>query len=173
MRIIKTKKYLEEQARQTLCQVCGYDINGLFCNDKPDIQDKNGNCGIEVVIDIEEDIQELTAFIENVCDTPYDQIDPLKIKHFQSKGGKITKIVNNKICSAFIGENPDNPAHLIKTIKKKVDLLNASDYKHFENYSLYVFVNTVSIDESFDSYVLDIMNSVALQHMDHTFSLRL
>ena len=27
MRVTRTKQYMEERARQTLCQVCGYDNN--------------------------------------------------------------------------------------------------------------------------------------------------
>ncbi len=43
---------MEERTRQTLCQICGYDIEDLLCADKPYIQDKHGKCGIEVVQDI-------------------------------------------------------------------------------------------------------------------------
>lgn len=162
MRVTRTKQYMEERARQTLCQICGYDVEDLLCADKPDIQDKHGRCGIEVVQDIEEDDRQREAFIEQVWDRPYDEIDPKKIERFQSTGGKISKVADNRIRSAIIGEEkPNTPTHLIKTIKKKVDLLNKEIYKPFESYGLYVFVETVSIDEYFDSYVLSVIEAVS------------
>ena len=147
MRVTRTKQYMEERARQTLCQVCGYDTEDLFCADKPDIQDRQGKCGIEVVQDIEEDERQREVFIEQVWDRPYDEIDPKKIERFQSTGGKISKVEDNRIRFAIIGEEkPNIPTHLIKTIKKKVDLLNKENYKQIDSYGLYVFVETVSID---------------------------
>lgn len=162
MRVTKTKQYMEERARQTLCQVCGYDTEDLFCADKPDIQDRQGKCGIEVVQDIEEDERQREAFIEQVWDRPYDEIDPKKIERFQLSGGKISRVKDNRIRSAIIGEGkPNTPTHLIETIKKKVDLLNKNFYKRFDNYGLYVFVETVSIDENFDSYVFSVIEAVS------------
>lgn len=162
MRITRTKQYMEERARQTLCQACGYHADDLFCADKPDIQDRNEKFGIEVVQDIEEDERQREVFIEQVWEKPYDQIDPKKIARFQSTGGKISKVEDNKIRFAIIGkEKPNIPEHLIKTIKKKVDLLNQEHYKYFDSYGLYVFVETVSIDEGFDSYVLSVIESVS------------
>ena len=162
MRVTRTKQYMEERARQTLCQVCGYDIEDLFCADRPDIQHKQGKCGIEVVQDIEEDERQREVFIEQVWDRPYDEIDSKKIGRFQSAGGKISKVEDNRIRSAIIGEEkPNIPTHLIKTIKKKVDLLKKENYKQFDSYGLYVFVETVSIDEYFDSYVFSVIESIS------------
>ena len=162
MRLAKTKQYMEERARQTLCQICGYDADDLFCADKPDIQDKYGKCGIEVVQDIEEDERQREVFIEQVWDIPYDEMDFNKIKRFQANGGRINKIENNRIRSAIIGEaKPNTPTHLIETIKKKADLLNKAKYKQFDSYGLYVFVETVSVDENFDSYVLHVIEAVS------------
>lgn len=162
MRVTRTKQYMEERARQTLCQICGYNAEDLFCADKPDIQDKHEKCGIEVVQDIDEDERQREVFIEQVWDKPYDEIDPKKIERFRSTGGKINKIEDNRIRSAIIGEEKLNmPSHLIETIKKKVDLLNKANYKKFDSYGLYVFVETVSIDGNFDSYVLSVIEAVS------------
>lgn len=162
MRVIRTKQYMEERARQTLCQVCGYNTEELFCADKPDIQHKNQSFGIEVVQDIEEDERQCEVFIEQVWHKQYDEIDPKKIQRLQSIGGNIGKIENNRIRSAIIaGEKPNIPVHLMETIKKKVELLNKEIYKRFDRYGLYVFVETVSIDEHFDSYVWSVIESVS------------
>lgn len=92
---------IEEYARHTLCYICGHNIENLFCNDKSDIRDRTGEYGIEVVRNIYKNEQEREVFIEQVWNTPYDQIDPQKINRFQRGGGKIIAI-ENKIHSASI-----------------------------------------------------------------------
>ncbi|MBO5043316.1 MAG: hypothetical protein J6D87_10175 [Clostridia bacterium] len=159
--MFKTKKYLEEKARQTLSLVCSYNIEDLICEDKPDIQDRQGKRGIEVVQDMDEEERKREVFIEQVWDIPYDQIDSEKIKRFQSEGGEIRPIENNRIRGAILGKpKPNTPDHLIETIMKKVHLLNKGQYVHCDSYELYVFVQTVSIDDAYDSYVIDIMNAI-------------
>ena len=45
--------------------------------------------------------------IEQVWDIPYDQIDSEKIKRFQSEGGEIRPIENNRIRGAILQTGPD------------------------------------------------------------------
>ena len=72
-------------------------------------------------------------------------------------GGSIAE-ENGVIARAALGTTVDSPEHLISTIKKKVEKLNSGGYKSFSKYGLYVFVNTVSL---FDSYVLSVIEVIA------------
>jgi hypothetical protein len=139
--LIEGTKYIEEQARQTLGMICGYDIGCLIHDDSPDLQDAQNSIGIEVVQDVYPNELKATRFIESVWNTPYDQIDVEKIRRFKSYGGQI-RAENNKILSASMGERNNSPEHLIQTIKGKISKLNGN-YKSFDEYRLYVFVETV------------------------------
>ena len=47
---------------------------------------------------------------------------------------------------------------------KKVHLLNKGQYVHCDSYELYVFVQTVSIDDAYNSCVIDIMNAIPIKN---------
>jgi hypothetical protein len=124
MGFIKETKYMEEQARQTLHNICGYDISNLIRSDKPDLQDVQNGIGIEVVQDVYPDEYEALRFIESVWKIPYDQISTKKIRRFESVGGQIIH-ENNKIVSTTGKEKSNSPEHLIETIKGKIKKLNS------------------------------------------------
>lgn len=148
---------VERRARLTLEVACGYPIECLICADKPDLQDTTHSYGIEVVEDCYSNEKEALRFISNVWHKPVSEINSEQIRKLEKLGGSIAE-ENGVIARAALGTTVDSPEHLISTIKKKVEKLNSGGYKSFSKYGLYVFVNTVSL---FDSYVLSVIEVIA------------
>lgn len=154
---MQDKFEVERRARTTLEVVCDYSIECLICADKPDLQDTTHSYGIEVVEDCYSNEKEALRFISNVWHKPTSEINSEQIRKLEKLGGSIAE-ENGVIARAALGTTVDSPEHLISTIKKKVEKLNSGGYKSFSKYGLYVFVNTVSL---FDSYVLSVIEVIA------------
>ena len=154
---MQDKFEVERRARTTLEVVCDYSIECLICADKPDLQDTTHSYGIEVVEDCYSNEKEALRFISNVWHKPTSEISSEQIRKLEKLGGSIAE-ENGVIARAALGTTVDSPEHLISTIKKKVEKLNSGGYKSFSKYGLYVFVNTVSL---FDSYVLSVIEVIA------------
>lgn len=165
MNFLKSTRYMEEWARHTLHHICAFSMDELECKDKPDIQSKAGNVGIEVVRDVYADELERQRFAETIWGKAYDDVDKGKVQRFERGGGFIT-VKDGDIQEIAYGEKPSNPSHLIKTIEKKVELLNQGGYKVFEAYGLYVFVDTTFIDKYFKSFVQQTIESVVAFQKD-------
>ncbi len=89
--------------------------------------------------------------------TPVDMIPNEKIDGYYKRHGTL-KIDNNQLKSCSLGESkPNSPEQLITIINKKLHKLNSGNYAVFQSYMLYVFVDTVSL---FDSYVLSVIQEV-------------
>lgn len=156
--MILSKVMIEQKARRALGDFCNYPIENLNCADKPDLQDIICSYGIEVVEDCYSNERKAERFIEDIQYKPYDEIDPQKIKKLEKLGGSL-QAKNNKVVWGSLGPSmPNNPAHLIETIKGKIEKLNSGNYKHFDTYGLYVFVETVSL---FDSYVHSVIEEIS------------
>lgn len=148
----------EEQARLTLGIVCRYPIDCMACKDKPDLQDAIHSYGVEVVLDCYENEMEIERFAEKIWNTPYSEIELKKLERLKANGGSI-KAKDNKIVRISSGFSaPNDPKHLIDVINGKIIKLNGSGYESFAAYGLYVFVETVSL---FDSYVQSVINDIA------------
>lgn len=154
---IHTKEYMEEYARLSLSEILGFNIDTLVHCDSPDIQDFENRIGIEVVEDVYECEKELERFWEKYSNTSVNLIPKKKIDGYYSKKGTL-KIEHNQLKGGSLGEEkPNSPKHLISTIRKKISKLNSGNYVTFSTYMLYVFVETVSL---YDSYVYSIIDEV-------------
>lgn len=152
--LIHPKEYLEEYARLSLAEILNFNINALVHSDAPDIQDIENQIGIEVVEDTYQDEKELLRFWMKYETTPVDMIPNEKIDGYYKRHGTL-KIDNNQLKGGSLGESkPNSPKHLITTINKKLRKLNSGNYAVFKSYMLYVFVDTVSL---FDSYVVSVI----------------
>lgn len=155
--LIHPKEYLEEYARLSLAEILDFNINALVHSDAPDIQDIENQIGIEVVEDTYQDEKELLRFWMKYETTPVDMIPNEKIDGYYKRHGTL-KIDNNQLKEGSLGESkPNSPKHLITTINKKLRKLNSGNYAVFKSYMLYVFVDTVSL---FDSYVASVIQEV-------------
>lgn len=163
----KNKYYVEEFARQTLHYVCGQSLDTLICADKPDIQDLSGKVGIEVVQDTYENEEVMSHFLNEIRETPFHEVPPEKIERFERFGGHI-KVNGDRVGMSDLGETPNTPAHLIETIEKKLETLNKGEYKPFDTYQLYVFVNSVVLFGS-ASYVDEIIECISTLDMPLSF----
>lgn len=151
------KVTVEENAINRLAKFCGYDINYLEHKDKPDIHHKSGKIGIEVVQDCYPNEKMSESDVRRIWEMPYNQIPEYIVGRIKKAGGSLV-VENNRIKMAHLGiQTPNNPEHLIETIKKKIDLLKKKRYKYFDIYELYVFVDTVSL---FESYVVQVMQEI-------------
>lgn len=159
MSSIKSKNYMEEKARHTLHHVCGVALDEWICADKPDLQSTTNHCGIEVVQDVHKSEQEMHHFLETIWGQPLEKAADKKIQRFEEYGGSLT-VKDDIICGASLGVTPNDPNHLIQTVQRKIDLINRGGYQTFEHYGLYVFVETVIIDEHFSSNVRQVMDVV-------------
>lgn len=152
--LIHPKEYLEEYARLSLAEILGFNINALVHSDAPDIQDIENQIGIEVVEDTYQNEKELLRFWMKYETTPVDMIPNKKIDGYYKRHGTL-KIDNNQLKGGSLGESkPNSPKHLITTINKKLRKLNSGNYAVFQSYMLYVFVDTVSL---FNSYVVSVI----------------
>lgn len=167
MSLIKSTHYMEEAARHTLHHICGFSLDDLECRDKPDLQSKNGKFGIEVVQDVYANERERQRFVETIWGKPYEEIAPKKVQRLERGGGSL-RTKDGIINGASLGETSSDPSHLIKTVKKKIDLINKGGYKEFKRYGLYVFVETTFIDENFKSFVQQVIDVVAEYQKDRT-----
>lgn len=154
--MIKNKFMNEKIAKQILENVCNCPKGKLVCADKPDLQDAIGSCGIEVVEDCYSNEIEAERFVEGIWKKQISEIRPGGIKRLERIGGSIIE-ENGVVIGASLGKTPNNPNNLIKTIKRKVEKLNGSEYEDFSSYRLYVFVDTVFL---FDSNVHNVINVI-------------
>lgn len=149
----KNKKFVEEYARQTLHYLGLYDRSLLLPRDKPDLQDCANSYGIEVVQDCYPEEREFIRRVLDADNTPFSSLDKKKKAYFRSKNIQL-QIINDHVAGAYWNNgHPNNPDHLTQTIFRKINKLNQGGYAPFDSYGLYVFVDTVSIDEQFNSYV--------------------
>lgn len=155
--LIHSKAVLESNARRTLGYICGYNINNLKCADKPDLQDVTNSYGIEVVQDCYPNELEGERFIEGIGGRSVSGIQEKQIIKLREFGGTL-RVENGIVVGASFIPTPCNPGHLIKTIQKKIDKLNCGGYKQFDEYGLYVFVETIFL---FDSYVQSVVTEAS------------
>lgn len=157
MKIMSTN-YSEKYAKQMLNKILGFNLSYLCHKDKPDLQDFYHNIGIEVTQDVYEDEMQCLRFWNNYEKTPYDKIPQRDIEQYYKNDGQL-KIFNNYLIGGKLGKTKENnPNNLIKkTIDKKLKKLNSGNYEIFKYNMLYVFVQTVSL---FDSYIVSIIEAV-------------
>lgn len=152
-----SKNYSENYARQMLNHIFNFDLSTLEYKDKPDLQDFEHQMGVEVTQDVYETEMMCLNFWNKYEKTPYDEIPIKEIELYRKNKGKL-KINNNHLISGTLGEAKENsPTHLNKTINKKLIKLNSGNYKIFKNNMLYVFVETVSL---LDSYIMTVIEDV-------------
>ncbi len=157
----QSKQFVEEYARQTLHLLGLYDRSRLLPRDKPDLQDPAGSYGIEVVQDCYPEEREFIRRVLDADHTPFSALDRKKKAYFQSKGIQL-QIVHDHVAGAYWNNgHPNEPSHLIATIYRKLNKLNQGGYAPFNRYGLYVFVDTVSIDEQYDHYVRSVLRAAA------------
>lgn len=157
----KNKKFVEEYARQTLHDLGLYDRSLLLPRDKPDLQDPVNSYGIEVVQDCYPEEREFIRRVLDADHTPFSALERKKKEYFRSKNIQL-QIINDHVAGAYWNNgHPNSPEHLKETIYRKLNKLNQGGYAPFDSYGLYVFVDTVSIDEQFNAYVSSVMRAAA------------
>lgn len=140
-----------------MSEVLGFDILTLDHSDCPDIQDFKHNIGIEVVEDVYEKERELEKFWEKYENVPLIHIPSKQIEGYYKRGGTLTTD-SEKLTGGTLGEaKPNSPDHLISKILDKIQKLNSGKYVSFPINYLYVFVNTVSL---FDSYIFTMIDEI-------------
>ena len=154
---MKRKEYYESYARINLGLHFGMELESMKLRDKPDIQNKKQDFGIEVTRDVSELQEKQTSFIISIHEKPADEIPTSKLDRFVSSGGKYTVDGNyfKMFSTATISNSPE---HLINSIKTKIVKLNAEDFQKFKTNCLYVFVETVDL---FESYVVSVINETS------------
>lgn len=125
--------------------------------DKPDLQDAIHSYGIEVVEDCYPNEKRALRFVLGIWQKQMSKIKAEQLERLKRLGGSITE-ENGVVARADFGTTSANPAHLIDTIKGKVEKLNNGEYKAFASYGLYVIVDTTF---PFDSYVQSVVESIA------------
>ncbi|MCQ4021937.1 MULTISPECIES: hypothetical protein [unclassified Ruminococcus] len=156
MKIMSTD-YAENYARQMLNRILEFDLFTLLHKDKPDLQDFDHQIGIEVTQDVYEREMQCLRFWVKYEKMPYDKIPKKEIELYYKNLGTL-EISDNHIIHGTLGETKENnPTHLIDTINSKLKKLNSGHYTIFENNMLYVFVETVSL---FDSYIISLIKEV-------------
>lgn len=163
--MIQRKGEIERYVRLTLGAVCNYPIEYLACVDKPDLQDAIHSYGIEVVEDCYPNEKKALRFVLGIWQKQMSKIKAEQLERLKRLGGSITE-ENGVVARADFGTTSANPAHLIDTIKGKVEKLNNGEYKAFASYGLYVIVDTTF---PFDSYVQSVVESIAEFQTDKEF----
>lgn len=157
----KSKQFVEEYARQTLHYLGICDRSLLLPMDKPDLQDQTNSYGIEVVQDCYPEEREFIRRVLDADHTPFSSLDRKKKEYFRSKQIEL-QIINDHVAGAYWNNgHPNTPDHLVETVIRKINKLNQGGYAPFQTYGLYVFVDTVSVDEQYNSYVRTVMKRVA------------
>lgn len=157
----KNKKFVEEYARQTLHYLGLYDRSLLIPSDKPDLQDPTNRYGIEVVQDCYPEEREFIRRVLDADHTPFSALDRKKKEYFRSKDIQL-QIINDHVAGAYWNNgHPNAPDHLIATVIRKINKLNQGGYAPFDRYGLYVFVDTVSIDEHYNAFVRTVLKEVS------------
>lgn len=157
----QSKKFVEEYARQTLHHLGLYDRSLLIARDKPDLQDNVNSYGIEVVQDCYPEEREFIRRVLDADQTPFSGLDRKKKEYFRSKNIEL-QIIDDHVAGAYWNNgHPNTPAHLVATIIRKINKLNQGGYAPFDQYGLYVFVDTVSVDEHYNSYVRSVLKEVS------------
>ena len=158
LQLSEDKNYHENRARIVLCDVLKFEKERLIREDKPDLQYDTDAIGIEVVFDCYENEQANTAFVDKYYKSPISAIPCNKLRNYQARGGTYV-LENGLFIPRSLGSStPNNPEHLIETIKKKVDLINKGHYTRFASYCLYVRVDTVS--PLYPSYVCEVISEI-------------
>lgn len=157
----KNKKFVEEYARQTLHALGLYDRSRLRESDKPDLQDLEGSYGIEVVQDCYPEEREFIRRVLDADHVPFSTLDKKKKEYFRSKNIELQIVSDHVVAAYWNNGHPNDPEHLVNTVFRKINKLNQGGYAPFDAYGLYVFVDTVSIDEQFNSYVRAVMRRVS------------
>lgn len=156
MKIMSTD-YAEKWARQMLNQTLDFDLSALEHKDRPDLQDFEHQIGVEITQDVYKNEMQCMRFWTRYEKIPYDKIPQKEIELYYKNKGEL-KTNDNYLLSGTLGEEKENnPTHLNKTIDQKLIKLNSGHYTIFENNILYVFVETVSL---FDSYIMSIIEEV-------------
>lgn len=157
----KSKQFVEEYARQTLHHLKLCDRALMLPKDKPDLQDVTDSYGIEVVQDCYPEEREFIRRVLDADHTPFSALDRKKKEYFRSKGIEL-QLIDDHVAGAYWNNgHPNHPQHLIATIIRKIDKLNQGGYAPFDRYGLYVFVDTVSVDEQYDAYVRTVLKAVS------------
>ena len=119
LNLSEDKEYHENRAKLILCRVLEFDQERLIRKDKPDLQYGTDKIGIEVVFDCYENEQANTSFIDKYYKAPIVEIPINRIRHYQSRGGTYD-VENGLFIPKRLGHcMPNDPIHLIETIKKK------------------------------------------------------
>lgn len=163
------KHFFEQYARLLLTHQFGFAKENLFCDDKPDIQSRDGSTGIEVTRDIYEKEAEFHRRMEDIWYKPYSDI-PAEKKEKLLQKYKID-VNGDRIIVASLknGITENTPKRLIECILKKVKKLNSGGYAKFDDYQLYVYVDSVILDGC-ESYVLNVMDAVKHQRAALNYS---
>lgn len=157
----KSKRFVEEYARQTLHFLKLCDRALLLPRDKPDLQDAAHSYGIEVVQDCYPEEREFIRRVLDADHIPFSALDKKKRAYFRSKGIEL-QIINDHVAGAYWNNgHPNNPNHLIETVIRKTNKLNQGGYAPFARYGLYVFVDTVSIDEQYNAFVRTLLDAMS------------
>ena len=157
----KNKQFVEQYARQTLHFLGLYERSLLLSSDKPDLQDAANSYGIEVVQDCYPEEREFIRRVLDADHTPFSRLDKKKMAYFRSKNIQL-QIISDHVAGAYWNNgHPNTPDHLIATVERKLGKLNQGGYAPFAAYGLYVFVDTVSIDEQYNGYVRAVLRAAA------------
>lgn len=141
----KRTKFEEERARQILCHFYPEKYLKSELNDSPDIINNNLNIGVEVTSAMKENINENISRVSSIVGKYENELTKIDLKNIKTGNVIPYKMPNNKLTAAtvFWGNSFD----FKKIYNKKINKLNSSHYKKFEENNLFVFAWMADSDE--------------------------
>lgn len=175
---IYTNIYYEEYARLSLQYLPSFNYNHFVCHDKPDLQNKVDNIGIEVTRLISFKEAEYESVIREIFgkNLTYDDIKDNKKLNSPKFMGRIYNI-NNVIANSYGKGLRNTDAYIIQCIeciKRKCQKMKT--YKRFNKNGLYIFMETAigieyltrayqfidELSQSFDFYIFNFIDTLQL-----------
>ena len=128
--------FFEHYARITLADLLGGRYKNLVNRDKPDLQDRAGNFGIEVTRAMEESRSEMDALESELMRRPVEMGEQNRLKPYLEQG-EDTLLYDGKEVSFGADELKTGSDALLAAVRSKIVLL--PQYAPFSEYGLYVF----------------------------------
>jgi hypothetical protein len=135
----REKFFYEEHARLSLINLFPERFsNKMIIDDKPDLQDKINNIGVEVTRAMFDDAGEANGFFEKIKGTCINDLDPRKVNNFEKLGNK-PLFLNDKIEGYFAPASWVSDKELIRAFESKLKAVNKGNFTCFESNGLYIF----------------------------------
>lgn len=142
----KHNKYDEYYAKVVLEELFPRDFVDLDIKDKPDLQSKDGNIGIEVTIASNQNVKSERLYVDILYDRVRDKDNTLK---------EIQKCGCSLESGILVGKSgTDSFSEIYVSFKKKLTCLNKGLYQCFQQNNLFIFSPIFADDKMLADAVL-------------------